>query len=85
MVDYIEHPVAEIDKTADDYQFEGMLTYLMVQNFLLVCPIEDEAGSLLEMQFLIVYAVELEEKVYQMPWIQEFLVSMKGGIGSYYP
>lgn len=63
VVDDIEHSIAEIDEAADDEQFEGMLADPVVQNFLLVCPIEDQAGSILEMQLLVVYAVELEKKV----------------------
>lgn len=62
--DDIEYSIAKIEETAYDDQLEGMLTYLVFQYFLLVCPIEDQAGSILEMQFFIVNAVELEEQVY---------------------
>lgn len=80
MVDHIQHSIAEIGEATYDEQFEGMLTYLMVKDFFLVCPIEYHAGSILEMQFFIVYAVVLEEQVYQVPWIQELFVSMKGRV-----
>lgn len=84
MVDHIEHSIAEVSETADDDEFEGMLTEFMIKDFLLVRPVEYETGSILEMQFVVVHAVVLEEEVYEMCWIQEFFVSMKRRITSYH-
>ena len=61
-----------------------MLTEFMIKDFLLVRPVEYETGSILEMQFVVVHAVVLEEEVYEMCWIQEFFVSMKRRITSYH-
>jgi hypothetical protein len=76
MVDDIEHPIAKIGEAADDDQLQGVLTDLMVQDLLLIGPIEHQGGSILEMQFLVVDAVVLEEQVYQVTGVQKLLIYM---------
>lgn len=79
---HIEHPISKIGKTADYDQLQGMLADLMIQDFLLIGPVEYQGSSILEMQFLVIDAVELEEQVYQMAGVQELLIPMKVRIGS---
>lgn len=64
MIDDVEHSVAKTDENADNDELQGMLIELVIQDLFLVGPVQDQAGSILEVELLVVGAVVLEEQIY---------------------
>lgn len=66
LVDHIWYSIAKIDEIAYYDKLQGMLVELLVQKLFLVGPVKDQAGSLFEVQFLVIEAIVLKQYIDQI-------------------
>jgi hypothetical protein len=77
LLDNVGYAIAEVDEDANDDQLEDVLVQVLVQDLLLVRPVQNQDGRLLEVDLFVVSGVVLVELVDEVLLIQELLAAVQ--------